>query len=157
MIVEVTQDNILAAAKIHSESWKESHRAFCSEEFVQLHTVERQQEYLQKEMQQGKKLYMLIEDAPVGIISIKERLIENLYVLPDCQRRGYGSKLLKYAIEQCQGEPTLWILSNNTRAESFYCKHGFVRSGQEKVLSPELSEIEIYLCHHSKEAERSYV
>ena len=142
-IIEVTKENILAAAQIHAESWKESHKSFCSKEFVELHTPERQREYLQNEMQQGKELYMLIEDIPVGIVSVKGNLIENLYVLPDKQRMGYGSKLLKFAIEKCEDEPVLWILSNNKRAENFYCKHGFTKSGNEKVLSEELSELEM--------------
>ena len=143
MIVEVAEDNIIEAARIHSESWKESHRAFCSEEFVELHTVEHQREYLQKEMQQGKKIYMLIDDMPVGIVSVKGNLIENLYILPQRQRQGYGTKLLLYAIEQCEDIPVLWILSNNQKAERFYRKYGFKKTGEEKRLSEKLSEIKM--------------
>ena len=35
MFVKVTTENIIEAAKIHSESWKESHKGFCSKEFVE--------------------------------------------------------------------------------------------------------------------------
>lgn len=143
MIVKVNQNNIIDAAYIHSESWKESHHSFCSAEFVEAHTVERQRAYLEKEMHQGKAFYMLIKDIPVGIVSIHKNLIENLYVLPERQREGYGSELLKFAMEKCVETPTLWILNNNVLAENFYKRHGFVRTGIEKRLSDELSEIEM--------------
>lgn len=101
--IEVTQENIMQAAKIHSESWKESHKDFCSKEFVEQHTIERQKNYLFQEIKQGKIIYMLIDDEPVGIVSVKNNLIENLYVLPEEWGKGYGKKLLQFAIEKCEG------------------------------------------------------
>ena len=38
MIVSVTEENLLSAARIQAESWQESHRSFCSEAFVKAHT-----------------------------------------------------------------------------------------------------------------------
>ena len=87
MVVEVTEDNIYEAAKIHSESWKESHKGFCSKEFVKAHTVKRQLEYLRNEIKDGKDIYMLIDNIPVGIVSVKDSLIENLYVLPEIEMK----------------------------------------------------------------------
>ena len=87
MIVEVTDDYIFEAAKIHSESWKESHKEFCSKEFVEAHTVERQLQYLRNEMNNGKNVYILIDNIPVGIVSVKDSLIENLYVLPEIEMK----------------------------------------------------------------------
>ncbi len=77
---------------IHAESWRDSHSTFCSEAFVRQHTAARQRQYLEQEMQDGKLLYMLVKEIPVGIVSIKGNLIENLYVLPGAQRKGYGSE-----------------------------------------------------------------
>ena len=45
MIVEVTRENLLSAAEIHAESWRDSHRAFCSEAFVSQHTTARQRKW----------------------------------------------------------------------------------------------------------------
>ena len=55
-IVDVTELNIADAGYIHSESWKESHKSFCSAEFVAKHTPEAQTEYLRREMADGKKI-----------------------------------------------------------------------------------------------------
>ena len=53
--VEVTELNIADAGRIHSESWKESHRSFCSAEFVEKHTPAAQAEYLRREIALGKQ------------------------------------------------------------------------------------------------------
>ena len=46
MIVPVDQSNLYQAAEIHSVSWQDSHRSFCSADFIALHTPEHQLEYL---------------------------------------------------------------------------------------------------------------
>lgn len=138
MIVAVTNENIAQAALIHSESWKASH-GFCSTEFVDAHTPERQQAYIEREMASGKSFFML--DA-VGIISVDKGLIENLYVLPEAQNRGCGSRLLDYAVENCGGE-RLWVLNINEGARRLYLRKGFKETGATKQLSEKLWEIEM--------------
>ena len=144
--VEVTEQNIADAGRIHSESWKESHRSFCSAEFVEKHTPTAQVEYLRREMNVGKSIYMLIDGYPVGIVSVYGSLIENLYVLPSEQRKGYGSQLLNYAIRQCSGTPSLWILNNNEGAYRLYSRNGFKKTGNRKQLNDTLYEVELSLC-----------
>lgn len=144
--VEVTEQNIADAGRIHSESWKESHRSFCSAEFVERHTPAAQVEYLRREMNAGKSIYMLIDEYPVGIVSVHGDLIENLYVLPSEQRKGYGSQLLHYAIQQCAGTSHLWILNNNKGAYRLYTKNGFKETGNRKQLNDTLYEVELSLC-----------
>lgn len=143
--VEVTERNIVDAGRIHSESWKESHRSFCSAEFVDKHTPVAQAEYLRREMDAGKSIYMLIDECPVGIVSVHGSLIENLYVLPSEQRKGYGSQLLHYAIQHCSGTPCLWILNNNEGAYRLYSENGFKETGNRKQLNDTLYEMELEL------------
>ena len=144
-ITEVDEANIADAGRIHSESWKESHRSFCSAEFVEKHTPAAQADYLRREMNTGKTIYMLIDNYPVGIVSVHGNLIENLYVLPLEQRKGYGSQLLHYAIQQCAGTPCLWILNNNEGAYRLYTKNGFKETGNRKQLNDTLYEVELSL------------
>ena len=117
VIEPVTESNIHKAAYIHAESWKDSHKSFVSAEGLAKRTVERQTEYLRGQIADGKKVYMLTDDIPVGIVSIKDNLIENLYVLPERYRKGYGTKLLNFAIEKCDGAPILTVLNNNSAIE----------------------------------------
>ena len=141
----ITKLNIAIAAEIHAVSWRESHRAFCSEAFVEAHTTERQMQYIENEMKNGKQFYVLIDKDPKGIVSIKDSLIENLYVLPSEQRKGYGTKLLHFAEQKCLATPTLWILSNNEAAKNLYRKNGYVFTGNTKPLKNELQELEMQL------------
>ena len=142
-ITEVDEANIADAGRIHSESWKESHSSFCSAEFVEKHTPSVQAEYLLREMNTGKIIYILIDNYPVGIVSVYGNLIENLYVLPSEQRKGYGSQLLDYAIRHCSGTPCLWILNNNEGAYRLYSMYGFQETGRRKQLNDQLYEIEM--------------
>lgn len=139
----VNEENLSIAAEIHALSWKESHKSFCSAEFVALHTVERQANYLRSELASGKQLFLLSDGKPVGLVSVKDDLIENLYVLPGEQGKGYGTELLHFAIRQCAGNPTLWILNNNQRAYMLYTKHGFQPTGNIHPLSGNLYELEL--------------
>ena len=142
MIERVDSSNIQLAGRIHSIAWQESHRSFCSPDFIGAHTPERQTEYRRGKLTGGSAVYLLTDGEPVGIISVTGSLIEDLYVLPDFQNRGYGTRLLRYAMEQCSGIPTLWILENNLRAAQLYHRLGFRETGQRKMITNGLDEIE---------------
>ena len=144
MIVTVDQKNLLQAAIIYSVSWKKSHSSFCAPDFVEKNTPERQQGYIQRKIDCGSKFFMLIEDnEPTGIVSVKDSLIEDLYILPQKQRMGFGTKLLQFAMEQCTDNPTLWILENNSNAKRLYQKMGFQETGRINMITDELNEIEL--------------
>lgn len=142
-IEEVTEQTLSAAGYVHAESWRASHRDICPPDFVAAHTAQAQTEYLRQEMAQGKRLFLLTDGEPVGIVTVWGSLIENLYVLPGRQGRGYGSRLLKFAMAQCQGAPTLWVLNSNENAHRLYLRHGFQQTGVIKYLNETLLEREL--------------
>lgn len=145
MIEPVNEQNIDIAAAIHSESWKESHRAFCAPDFVERHSQEHQKEYLLEKMKAGTLLYMLFDETSgknVGIVSVTENLIEDLYILPAEQNKGYGTKLLRFACSKCPDKPTLWILENNLNAARLYQREGFSLTGRRNNIDKGLDEIE---------------
>lgn len=146
MIIKVSEENLRNAGYIHSEAWKQSHKAFCSAAFIEKHTTAAQTDYLRNQIRQGKQVFLLVEDIPVGIVSVHNGLIENLYVLPSLQNRGYGTQLLLFAIGQCSQTPTLWLLSNNEGAYRLYTKHGFTKTGQVNHLNETLYEFEMQHC-----------
>ena len=133
------------AGWIHSESWKQAHKDFCSAAFVALHTPQRQRAYLQAEAAKGAQLYMLWDGKPVGIVSVQGNLIANLYVLPQEQNKGYGTKLLAFAIGRCEGTPTLWLLSTNEGAMRLYARHGFRPTGNTVQHGGGVHELELCL------------
>ncbi len=142
MIVPVDERNIAAAGAVHAASWRESH-SFCTPEFVASHTAETQTEYLRREMDAGKALFLLLDPEPVGVVSVQEDLIENLYVLPEKQGRGYGTALLDFAAARCLGAPRLWVLNVNEKARRFYDARGFRETGARRELNHGLAELEM--------------
>lgn len=145
MVIPVTEKNIFDAARIHSISWQESHRAFCNEDFIQKHTVEHQKEYIREKMKNGSKFYLLYNKEPVAVVSVKDELIEDLYVLTEQQNKGYGTHLLNYVVAKIKAQgliPSLWILENNHDAERLYLRQGFVPTGNRNHITGKLDEVE---------------
>ncbi|WP_458459642.1 GNAT family N-acetyltransferase [Pseudobutyrivibrio sp.] len=145
MVIPVTEENLSDAARIHSVSWQESHRSFCSGDFIEKHTIEHQKEFIIEKMKNGSKFYLLYDKEPVAIVSVKDELIEDLYVLPVQQNKGYGTQLLRYVVAGIQKRkqlPLLWILENNDGAKRLYLRNGFVPSGNIKHIIEKLDEVE---------------
>ena len=76
------------AAQVHAQAWRQSHRDFCSPEFVEMHTAERQKEYLRQKQREGCRLYLLWAPSPAGVVAVSPKgVIQDLYVLPQMQNR----------------------------------------------------------------------
>ena len=143
-IVPVDEKNICEAARVLSVSWQDSHRGFCSAEFIEKRTPENRREYLEGKLKAGGRIFMLVDGGPVGLVCVTGDLIEDLYVLPDKQGHGYGTALLRFAEGECNGAPRLTILENNDGARRLYEREGFVPTGTV-VKSGRLCEIEYVL------------
>lgn len=141
-IEPVSARNLFQAAAVHSASWRDSHQDICSPAFVDLHDTAHQMQYILEESRQGKRFFLLSTARPVGIVSVKDNEIGDLYVLTEEQGKGYGTALLEYAISLCQS-PTLWLLSTNERAHQLYSRMGFRPTGAEHPLSPQIHEVEM--------------
>ena len=74
-----------------------------------------------KKMSEGSEVFLLrSEGKALGVMSLTGSTVADLYLLPEERRKGYGSKLLEYAIGRCRETPRLWILETNTGAERLY-------------------------------------
>ena len=143
-IIEVSEELLPQAGYVHAQSWRASHRDICSPAFVEAHTAQRQTAYLRGEIAAGKPLWLLLDPEAVGIVSVHGSLIENLYVLPEQQGRGYGTLLLEHALRQCLETPRLSVLSSNERALTWYLRRGFRETGR-RALRDVLAEIDMTL------------
>ncbi len=76
-------------------------------------------------------------DEPVGYVAFGDGMIHHLGVLVDQHRRGYGSALLEFASLEvfAEGVPeaSLWVLSGNEAARSFYRAHGWTETEERKT------------------------
>jgi len=77
-----------------------------------------------------KNLYVFDDGLIRGFIQVKGTEICKLYVDPFFQKRGIGNQLIEYAVSEFQADH-LWALKKNTRAISFYQRHGFRLTGEK--------------------------
>lgn len=76
-------------------------------------------------------IYVFDDGLIRGFIQMNKTEICKLYVDTFFQGKGIGDKLIKYAIKECYAD-NLWALEKNTRAITFYQKHGFHLTGKKK-------------------------
>lgn len=127
MIIEMDENNIKDAAKVYMDSWKESHRDICSKDFIEKHDVDYMINFLEEKRENGYLIFVYyIFEKPVGTVGInpKDEEICLLYISPDEQRKGYGTKLLDFALSKCKN-PYITVLDTNKKAIAFYTKRGF--------------------------------
>ena len=139
-----TEEDFRAAGAVLSEAWQASH-GFCGPDFLARHTPEERTEYLEAGIRQGKRVFTIANGSKaLGLVSLCGSEIGDLYVLPEAQGLGYGRLLLDFAVRQAPGDPTLWLLENNSAAQRFYADAGFTFTGRENR-SGKLAEREMTL------------
>jgi ribosomal protein S18 acetylase RimI-like enzyme len=100
---------------------------------------------LQKHLQNGMTLYgMFFDSKLVGCVAVKRSkadalvfYIERLAVAPEERHRGYGDKLLAFAIEQIQkgGGTTVSVglMDSNVKLKEWYQSKGFVQHDCRRI------------------------
>lgn len=76
-------------------------------------------------------LYVLDNGIIRGFVQMDKAEICKLYVDPFFQDKGYGNVLIEFAIKEHHAN-NVWALEKNTRAISFYYRHGFQMTGEKK-------------------------
>ena len=85
-----------------------------------------------QQYQENLSEFFVYDDGVVkGFIRLHGQEIQKLFVEPVLQGKGIGAALVRFAIEQKQ-VCSLWALEKNTRAISFYQRHGFRLSAERK-------------------------
>lgn len=89
MIYPVDDSNLESAAKVHSISWKDSHQSFCSpgRSWSAIPRSAKGSIYGARSTS-GARFFLLVEAEAIGVVSVTENLIEDLYFLPEYQGRG---------------------------------------------------------------------
>ena len=135
-IEPVTPETFSQAVEIYRISWQESHLKICSPEFLRCRDYE---SYL---LQRMEGLYLIREDAPVGVFRIKDGTLSDLYIHPAQMGKGYGTDCVAYA-QKKNPKLRLTVLSFNERAIRLYEKMGFRFTGMDIPLKNGLVEREM--------------
>lgn len=97
--------------------------------FGELQVVSQVEYFKQKEVMEDT--YVFDDGLIRGFLQMKDTEICKLYVEPLFQSRGIGKELIEYAKIELHAN-MLWALEKNTRAVSFYKRHGFHVTGEKK-------------------------
>jgi ribosomal protein S18 acetylase RimI-like enzyme len=90
------------------------------------HPIEEQRAYLLTKVVPSNEVLVAVADAAVvGFVAASGESIAQLYVHPDWQRRGLGTRLLQWAKDRSGGRLWLYTFARNRLARSFYESHGF--------------------------------
>ena len=65
----------------------------------------------------------------LALLVLRGDWIDQLYVDPDWTGHGCGSALLEHAKQLSDGKLDLWTFRSNSKAQTFYRRHGFVPVG----------------------------
>jgi GNAT superfamily N-acetyltransferase len=90
-----------------------------------LHTAEGDRAYFREHVFIECEVWGAVDGDTVGIIAFREGWIDQLYVLPQHQRRGAGDALLRVA-KATSSSLQLWTFQKNLLARRFYERRGFV-------------------------------
>ena len=110
-----------------AELWLRSRRA--AEIPPAVHTDDEVREWVAEVLLPQSEVWVALDGTDLaGVMALDEEWVEQLYVSPEHQRRGHGSRLLDLAKQQL-GSLALWTFVSNVAAQRFYEAHGFVKSG----------------------------
>jgi len=94
--------------------------------FPPAHTADEVRDWVAEVLLPGTETWVVEEgDQPVGFISLDDRSIDQLYVLPEWTGRGIGSALVRFAQDRRPDGLELWTFQANAGARRFYERHGF--------------------------------
>jgi len=67
----------------------------------------------------------LADGEVLGFAALGADMLDHLYVRPEAQNRGVGTKLLTESMRLRPGGLQLWVFQQNTGARGLYERHGF--------------------------------
>lgn len=116
--------------------------------FLNLHC----EEHIKKAMTEEQVYFAIVKGTIIGTGSIRKNEICRLFILPQYQKKGYGSRLMDCLEEIVFKNHKTIHIAASFPAERLYLKRGY------KIISYEKIETENgdFLCYHIMEKSRDY-
>ncbi|MBE6839445.1 MAG: GNAT family N-acetyltransferase [Ruminococcus sp.] len=100
-------------------------------------------ENIKSDIEKGRVYLYLEDNAAVGTVTVKENELCRLFVLPEYQGKGYGSKLLSFAENKISENHSAVVLAASLPAKSVYLRRGYSETGYYSIKT----ENGDYLCY----------
>lgn len=143
LIRSATVADAQALGHVHHVAWQETYCGLMDPVYLQSRTEEKSVEMFLKS-DCSNTLVAESDGSIVGFAAYGSSRDEDLreagevyglYLLKGHQRKGYGRRLLEFALRVMPGYPcySLWVLETNLQAIRFYRREGFVTDGATKT------------------------
>jgi L-amino acid N-acyltransferase YncA len=134
-------------AEIHMRSWEVAYKDIIPEEFIFEKNSTRYALYKRVITDDNKNTYVIqLNGKTVGIMRVAPPQDDDvsddfyelnyIYLLPDCFRKGIGTKALKFAFDIAHNLEkkymNIWVLADNINSRRFYENCGFIADGKIK-------------------------
>ena len=138
-IVKADEALLPETAAAYSASWKASHAAHCSAEFLERHSPAYMEAKLREHIAKQHDVFALrMTDKTVGalVIGKAENELVSLYVLPEYQGTGIGKAAAAFAVKTMEENRPMkvTVLTDNERAKKLYVSFGFTRIAETRML-----------------------
>jgi ribosomal protein S18 acetylase RimI-like enzyme len=133
---------------VHTTSWQQAYQGIVPQIFLDQLTPEARTAFFKKAIPISKHEFYIayLNGKPVGMMSIGKSRdkdasgdaaeISAIYCIVDVWGKGYGRKLMNYAIKRLKDQSfrtiTLWVFEENQRARAFYEKYGYSFDGTKE-------------------------
>jgi len=158
---DATPDDVDAIARLHADSWRRNYRGAYSDEFLDGGVVaDRLATWTDRLAPAATTSTCTIVAELDGVVigfahTVVDddpqwgSLVDNLHVAHGAQRRGIGSRLMSASARAVLARTLssglyLWVLKQNTAAQTFYESIGGSRAGEKISQSPAGDRIEAF-------------
>lgn len=144
-IREADKGDVEQMSRVVCETWKDAFADLVTKsDMDNFADFVHQQNRFEQRLKDREFVYVLLCDGQVSAVCTasfcRDRdlfdacMIDQLYVLPEFQRKGFGRKLLFYTLRSMRGkgfkQAALYVMDGNGKAVSFYKKFGFRADGK---------------------------
>ena len=148
---EAAAPNADAIAELHADSWRQNYRGAYSDTYLDGDvSADRRSVWRDRLGQHQPDWYTVVAEGDGAILGFAHTilredpqwgaLLENLHVRHDRKRAGVGTGLMAQAahavLDSSRTGIYLWVLEQNTRAQSFYQERGGTRVERGLSLAP---------------------
>ncbi|HOB35162.1 MAG TPA: GNAT family N-acetyltransferase [Bacillota bacterium] len=150
-IVRATADRAEDIGYVHAMSWHAAYHGLVPQELLDNFTPEKRAEMFRTTIPASAEEYYIayLDRQPVGMLALGNSQdddadasvgeIHAIYVLAEYWGRGYGKKLMDFAVNRLRElscrTVTLWVMAENTRARRFYEIYGYVWDGATREIN----------------------
>ena len=143
--------DVLGIATVHVKMWQKAYRGQVPDSFLDAMSIDNRAKFWEDTLKNPKSgIHILVAEHDhriVGWIQGGKNRDEDLssdvgelggiYVHPDWQGKGVGSKLMEFFIETLRSEgykkATLWVLDTNQKTRNWYESKGWNVEGKTKI------------------------